>query len=134
MGTWGTGAFDNDGALDWVYDLEEAKEPVRFLGEALQAGLNEEYLESTEAESALAAAEVVAALMGRPAAELPQSVTDWLSKNSALKLPPELAQQAAAAIDRVRTPPSEMMELWEESGEMDGWLTGLGQLRDRLKS
>ena len=79
MGTWGTGTFENDGASDWVYDLEETKAPVQFLSDTLKAGLNDEYLESGDAENALAAAEVVAALLGHPAANLPQSVTSWLS-------------------------------------------------------
>jgi hypothetical protein len=134
MGTWGTGTFENDGASDWVYDLEEAKAPASFLAETLKSGLNEEYLESTDASNALAAAEVVAALLGHPAANLPQSVTSWLSNHAGLELPPDLREQAVAAVDRAHSPPSELLELWEESGEMENWLAGLTNLEARLKN
>lgn len=134
MGTWGTGTFENDGASDWVYDLEETKAPVQFLSDTLKAGLNDEYLESGDAENALAAAEVVAALLGHPAANLPQSVTSWLASHERLELSSDLREQAVAAVDRAHRPPCELLELWEESGEMENWLAGVTDLEGRLKN
>ena len=65
MGAWGTGIFDNDTACDWAYDLEGASD-LSLIERALSKVLNvgAEYLEATEAEEALAAAETIARLKG----------------------------------------------------------------------
>jgi len=72
LGTWGTEAFANDDALDWIAELEGADDD-RFLQEALQVVIQDEgaYLEVPECNIALAAAEVVAALHGHPSHDLP---------------------------------------------------------------
>jgi Domain of unknown function (DUF4259) len=79
MGAWDFGPFDNDNALDWVWDLEESSD-TSVLVEAFErvTGIGEEYLESDECCEAIVAAEVVAALKGRPLAKLPEGVKDWV--------------------------------------------------------
>jgi len=41
MGAWGTGNFDNDTALDWVYDLED-REDLSLVVDTIDAVLQEE--------------------------------------------------------------------------------------------
>src|SRR5687768_5419114 len=100
MGAWGHGSFDNDDAMDWVVELEgaEGTEPI---AEAFEAVLDvgDDYLEATEASMGLAAAEVVAALLGKPAAKLPEEVTAWVTG----KKPPKaaLVKQAQRIVKRV---------------------------------
>jgi hypothetical protein len=73
MGAWGAGAFDNDDALDWLSELVDS--PDFALGRAVLDVTALEYLEAPEGSAALAAAEVVAAARGHPAALLPDEVT-----------------------------------------------------------
>lgn len=78
MGAWADGSFDNDDALDWGAELEGAEdsEPISV---ALDAVLEtDDYLEAPETLRGISAAEVVAALLGKPAANLPDDVTSWL--------------------------------------------------------
>ena len=50
------------------------------IAEAFEAVLEAaDYIEAPDASAALAAAEVVAALLGRPAVELPDAVAAWVA-------------------------------------------------------
>ena len=40
--------------------------------------------------------------------------------------------QATAAIDRILTVPSELLDLWTESDETDAWKAPLAALKQRL--
>jgi Domain of unknown function (DUF4259) len=65
MGAWGVANFENDDAQDWVYELEESKDL------SVVANLdNEIYLAAPECARALAAAEVLTALLSRPSRDL----------------------------------------------------------------
>ena len=76
MGAWGIGHFDNDEAGDWVWELEEAKSlaPVASAFDEVDASLD--YLDAGIGCIALAAAETVAAVIGKPAEDLPESVAE----------------------------------------------------------
>jgi hypothetical protein len=132
VGAWGCDSFGNDDAMDWVIDLEDADDlaPVRdAFAAAPPAG---EYLEAPIASVGLAAAEVVAALRGRPAAELPEEVTAWVAAHAA---PPDSALLARARemVARVAES-SELRELWDEAKSQDreAWLAGVADLGARL--
>ena len=132
MGAWGAGSFDNDDAGDWVCDLEDA-EDNSMLEEAFSdvTERGDDYLEVTECSAAIAAAEVVAALRGRPAADLPDEVTAYVER---IGTPPSPALAAAAlrALEIVKTK-SELQELWEESDSLEEWRQVLADLEARLR-
>ncbi len=67
MGAWGYGPFENDDAMDFVGDLETAT-GTGHLSTILYAISDDrtEYVEAPESSVAIAAAEVVAALLGHP--------------------------------------------------------------------
>ena len=132
MGAWGHGSFENDDAGDWTYALEE-EDGSGFLRSTLEEVTElpaSEYLESTTCSDAIAAAEVVAALLGRPMDELPENVADWVEKHRG-RHEPTLAPTAIAALARIRTK-YELKELWEE-GDAAPWLASLADLERRLK-
>ena len=129
MGAWGSGNFDNDDALDWLSDL--AGSPDFAVGRAALDETGDGYLEAPEASAALAAAEIVAAALGRPAASLPDEATAWLAAHRD-QLAPRDAALALAAVDRVLGEDCELRELWEEGEEDDGWETAVQDLRRRL--
>lgn len=91
-------------------------------------GITEEILEEPAGSEALAAAEVVAALLGKPSINLPDEVSEWVQGK---EFGPELAFVALKAIKVVLTN-SELKELWEESDEYNAWISVVNSLKERL--
>lgn len=129
MGAWGHTTFENDDALDWVYELEEAS-GTDVLVSALEGIADADYLEASEASAALASAEVVAALDGRPAASLPPEVEAWVKENQE-PVDADLLMLARSAVERISRE-SELQELWSESGDEAEWQESLEDLLQRL--
>ncbi|MBS2028501.1 MAG: DUF4259 domain-containing protein [Deltaproteobacteria bacterium] len=130
MGAWSASSFENDDAADWIYELEEADD-LEILETTLEsAAENDDYLEAPEGSMAIAAAEVVAALLGKPAPELPDEVTAFVAR---MKAPPNrgLAELALKAVERVKTR-SELQELWDEGENAKAWHALLADLSKRL--
>ncbi len=130
MGAWGLGSFENDDALDWVYELE-GSDDLTLLQGTLSAvtGAAGSYLDAYVCCRALAAAEVVAALNGHPAPGLPEEVTSWMAGRPSP--PPDLTATAREAVRAVRQG-SELLELWEETDELPAWLVAVQDLDSRL--
>ncbi|WP_406057906.1 DUF4259 domain-containing protein [Streptomyces sp. NBC_01077] len=128
MGTWDIGPFDNDTAADFSYRVDEA--PAEKKAEVLRTAFREvietgdDYLDSDLAVEAIASAALVAAQCpgGEPV------TTAYGPKQSLPELPAELRPPAVAALDRVLTPESELLELWEES-DGEEWKAGVRKLR-----
>ncbi|WP_318211435.1 MULTISPECIES: DUF4259 domain-containing protein [unclassified Streptomyces] len=128
MGTWDIGPFDNDTAADFSYRVDEA--PAEKKAEVLRTAFREvietgdAYLDADLADEAIASAALVAAQCpgGDPV------TTAYGPKDPLPPLPADLRPQAVAALDRVLTEPSELLELWEES-DGEQWKTGVRKLR-----
>jgi hypothetical protein len=130
MGAWGVGPFENDDAGDCVWQLEEA-EDLTLVQAALEAAAQPEGDPGSSASSeALAAAEVVAALAGHPASDLPDEVQTWVAAHS-ITVSPDLRALALRAVERVSSK-SELQELWAESDEGRDWSRRVEELRGRL--
>ncbi len=86
MGYWGIKTFENDSAQDWIFGLEEEKNlaivALKF-GELFSTyHANKKVLIDDDlASQALAAAEIVSALLGKPSFALPPTLKKWLEKN-----------------------------------------------------
>jgi hypothetical protein len=134
MGTWGLLALQDDQASDLLERLTAGGD-TRLLAEALSSveDAGSAYLEAPEAQSALAACEVVAWLLGRrgSAQGIEPRFIDWCSAHPKA-LSSELAARGAAVIDRVLDQDSELRELWEEGAEGPQWVAGVRELRNRL--
>lgn len=132
MGTWGPGSFENDTASDWVWGLEKAQ-GTEYLEAAFNAVLDVDgYLESPEAEAAIAAAEVLAALKGEPSADLPEDVPPYVERIAAAPTG-ALVELALKALERIKAEESELQELWEETGDASEWEAVLDSLEQRLR-
>lgn len=148
MGTWGFGSFENDIASDWIWDLKPAKksllgklkEPFTTPATAINALLGSDiYLECSECDEAVAAAECVAAAIGNPMENPPEEIGKWIAS---LKMTPpdnEIVNRAIKAIEKVRNDEqSESRALWSESTD-DGlpdpqWLESIDNLLNRLRN
>lgn len=134
MGAWDVDAFGNDTALDWAYGLEQS-EDLSLLEQTLQTVLDagEDYLEAPEAEEGLAAAEVVARLLGNWGVRnaYTEAVDAWVT-GIGLKPGPDLLEMARAAVSRVMAWPSELLELWQDSDALADWQAAVLDLSARL--
>jgi len=134
MGAWGSGSFENDTALDWVWALEES-EDLSLVRQAIADVLRvDEYLDADVACIGLAAAEVVAALRDEPQDKLPAEVSRWVHAH---RLAPgdELVRDCLIAVEKIRTDDeSELKELWEEDDTLPvEWYAVLDDLTSRLQ-
>lgn len=129
MGAWGVQTFENDQALDFVADIVETNslELVVSALDAIGPGI---YLEAPDCESALVAAELIAALRGYPSPNLPDKVADWV-RSSGLKADDTLSGMARVAVNRIGAA-SELRELWEDSTDFGAWEVAVRDLESRL--
>lgn len=138
MGAWGYGSFENDDALDWVYTLQESQ-GFSLIIQASDAILSSsgDYLDASDCANALAAAETVAALAGRPAKALPEEVIHWVEEQKAglfqtrQLVDEQLISKAKRAVHAVLSD-SELKELWEETDGFEDWEAVVADLLERL--
>jgi hypothetical protein len=133
MGAWSKDSFGNDTACDWAYGLEEVSD-LSLVRETLQkvVAAGEKYLEAPDAEEAIAAVEVIARLKGNfgQRDSYTETMDDWVKANPQ-QPPPDLIALGSQAIERILRPPSELLELWQESEEFEAWKGSVLNLRDR---
>ena len=135
MGAWSADTFGNDTACDWSYALEEVDDLIlvrRALDAVLSAG--DEYLDSDIACEGLAACEVIARLNGNWGLRNPytEAVDKWVEAHK-IKPPENVVQAAVSALARILSPPSELLELWEE-GDASEWRASVDDLQNRIRA
>ena len=136
MGTWQTGPFDNDDAMEFFDEVEETPESeVLPKLRAQLAAIAERpgRVEVSEAAVAVAAAALIAAgsraePIGNP------SVDDWLRAHRGAfgALGADDHALALRALDRVRDPGSEWLQLWSTTPRCEAVEARLETLRTAL--
>ncbi|MFP6580929.1 MAG: DUF4259 domain-containing protein [Candidatus Hydrogenedentota bacterium] len=129
MGVWGFGAFENDTAVHWVHDLEDAKDHT-VLETAFLSVLNVSVAAEMDCCEALAAAEVVAALHKAPSESVPDEVTAWIKEHPTLT---ESLRDKSIQATEAMLSDSGLRNLWEEEDDLDVWKDELEDLIQRLK-
>jgi hypothetical protein len=124
MGAWGAGGFENDTALDFAATIESVDD--------LAAVFTSESGEKIDADTGcvvIAAAECVAAMLGRPADDIPEDLAARLM---------EFGKPEAALLEATRNhvsmviSRSELSELWAEADNPDEFNLAMTGLIDRL--
>jgi hypothetical protein len=133
MPGWGTGSFENEDAQSFLARLNSMG--IDDLRQMLARAADHDYLETPESSAAVAAAEVVAALVAATSGETsspatPRQIVDWIKKNDAA-IPPDLVDLAHRAVEKVRTN-SELKDLWLEAEGLNEWSAALRDLKERL--
>ncbi|MCU0660825.1 MAG: DUF4259 domain-containing protein [Myxococcota bacterium] len=132
MGTWGSGVFDNDQAIDFVEDLLDSDE-WDFVEEALAADPTQP-LDACFAADAVTAAEIVAAALGKPCSDLPEGVEEWLADHPAPGSLPKMRKKAVALVHAVRAQAAELGAMWEERpGGLEEFCRVASELEERLQ-
>lgn len=129
MGTWGIGVFDNSDASEWM-QVFIVDPNLRILDMAFKQFKDnpEGYFEMPDCNEALAAAEIIAAIKGKPHPELPDLVINAI-KN--LKVEEGLDLKAKDVVDAIEKN-SELQELWSQSENYEEWQEILSDLKKRL--
>lgn len=132
MGAWGLGPFENDGAGDWLAALRHGDaDEIETALAAVQE--HPEYLEVDEGQSAIAAAQFVAAAHGLSTGELPAEVGALLEAHAAwVRSRPDLIARARDALARTVASRSEIAELWDESADGAEWRRSIARLDEGL--
>ena len=124
MGAWGAGGFENDTALDFATEIESVDDLVAAF--ASEPG---DKLDVDMASVIIAAAECVAAMLGRPADDIPENLADRLTGFG--KPEPALLETTRNYVAMVISD-SELPELWAEADNTDEFNLAMTGLIDRL--
>lgn len=127
MGAWGLRFDENDDAADWIADFGDS--PDWRAIDSVFAHCSGDYIEAPECSNALAAAEVVAAGLGKTSPHLDGELASW-----AMSMPEEAESRrdvAVQALSRVRDD-SELKELWEETDKFADWTASVNETLARL--
>jgi hypothetical protein len=132
MSVWGTGIFENDDALDWIYDLADSGSLSRVIS-ALDVVLKnkEDDSDISDCRIALAAAEIVAAMSGDPSPELPEEAEEWIGEKI---LENEKIREKAENAIRMILEASELKNKWEKSTNYPKWQSTISDLQKRLEN
>lgn len=146
MSIWGPGPFDNDDGADWFADLrdEPSLGAVRAAVEPLADPQFVGFIEMVDGAEAVAAAEVLAELLGAPGDEPVlgdehEDLAEALKAELQALQPRErhrLVRQALDALDAVLNDRenSELRQLWEEQGDLlPEWSAAMAALQQRLQ-
>ena len=130
MATSGPGSFENDEAMDWVAELESYSDDGPII-DALNTVIDQadDHPEAPDCSVAIAAAEVVAALMGEPMDDCPEEVEAWVEERS---VPAATMISQARYVTEAVLEKSELKDLWKESDEFESWQTSMHDLLARL--
>jgi hypothetical protein len=132
-GGWAADTFSNDIASDFLGQIVPNGGVETTIGGALDAVLlSVSTINDERASRALAAAEMVAAMVGNPSRHLPAPCKEWAKLHSK-DANQDLVQSAVRAIDRVAKD-SETQELMQEGGakNLQDWQLSVTDLRGRL--
>lgn len=128
MGSWGYTALEDDTVLDFIGEFGDSPS-IELLDKTLQQAIDVEYIDDWVGASALAAAEVVAAINENPLAALDDKIKEWA--NSAGACVDNLKSSALMAVNKVFEE-SELREIWEDSDGLEQWSVAIEDLKSRL--
>lgn len=128
---WDVRSFANEGAHDWLRELLKS-----VSGDLVKQALHDvdtadSFIDSQDAERAVAAAEVVAASRGFPSDDLPDEATLWI-KAKRYQAPDAIVSKAIAVIDKILKR-SELKDVWEDTEAGPQWRKILVDLTRRLE-
>jgi len=126
MGTWGAGGFENDEAADFISEVSSAEDLAAVFG-ALPDDPSAEK-DADLAQRVVAAAECIAAMLGRPADDMPDTLAKRVSSFG--RPEPDLLEAAREAVSSILMR-SELLDLWAEE-DSAAFNLSIHSLIDRL--
>ena len=138
MGTWGTGYFEDDHALDFMSEIETSANPKQIIKEALKLAIESDYLDGDDGTAAIISATFVDAQLNgtkfSPDDENPLYVDTFSFRNPSIILS-DLKTDAVSALHKVLSDNSELNGLWAENEEdYPKWKNGIEKLISSLSN
>lgn len=128
MGAWGVHFDQCDGSLDFLGEVGDSRDwsevDNRIRDYVADGGYD-------DAEEALAAAELVAAALGKASPRLLPELASWAAEHQPSA---ERLRTDAIAATRLALDASELSELWSEAGEAQDWRATVEDLLSRLQA
>jgi len=138
MSAWGFGSFQNDHALDWVSCLLHHAD-LRFITSTLETAIDEDlvtyhgtHVNTRNLDSAIAAAEVVAAIKGHPGPDIPKRVNKWIQRHHPV-VDEHILELTRRVVARALET-QELGDLWAELSTYEAWRSVIENLRLRLQT
>lgn len=132
MATWGTRTFEDDTSVDWISELLDAEETRDFLLSAITLPEDDAEIDYDTCVIAIAACEVIVALLDEPRKGLPEELTDWLSDNECDDIT-DLPETASTALTRSLADDTELVTTWKEAEDYDDWKEGIDELKEIIE-
>ncbi|CAH6719961.1 hypothetical protein CLIB1444_03S01332 [[Candida] jaroonii] len=135
MGTFGFEVFDDDMACDALAYVQSMDKPFEKFEQCFDSVLTEEYIDSEEAQEALAYSMIMIAFidmkkidgrsdqqLGVPYRERVVDIEKKFKDQWASYDQKPLVKKCIDALERIKKPQvSELYDLWNESDGIDGW-------------
>lgn len=121
MSAWGVSNFENDTALDWIESVIIEGEDLDIKSEVFDF-LEDFHPEETSLQDCckfLTIAELIAALIGHPAEDIPEEMTDWV-QNQYIQLEVGIIKKAQEGVNKILVN-SEAKEMYLDSGYFKTW-------------
>lgn len=133
MGAWGCGIFENDTALDFIYELSEEKDLKSLFKKIFNRVVKADYLDQDEGCNVLVAGALINSINNKDKyVELFEEYNELMKKIQTSKLT-DLVDDCLASIKIAISEKSELKELWEESDYFDEWKNEVLELHNDLE-
>jgi hypothetical protein len=131
MADWGLGIYENDDAMDWIYDLLDSGglSRVRHALDVIEQDGAED-VDTSDCRIALAAADLVAALDGDINPNLPQEAEEWLAL---INKPAAGLRSKAEGVVRDILEASPLKTIYKSNGKFTEWKKTIDSLLQRLE-
>jgi Domain of unknown function (DUF4259) len=132
MGAWSHEPFGNDTAADWAWGLDDSDD-LEYIENTLAAVEDEEELDASLAEEAIAAIDVLAKALGKgtPPDAYSDSAMQWIERVQPV-IGRALRERAIQVLNRIVAEDSELRALWEDSDDYDAWQASVAALRQAM--
>lgn len=129
MGAWSHEPFGNDTAADWAWGLDDS-EDLAYIENTLDAVDDDDELDASVAEEAVAAVDVLAKALGKGTAPdaYSDSAVQWIERVKPV-IGRDLREKAIRVLNRVMEDDSELRVMWEESDDYAAWQQSVAALR-----
>ena len=124
--------FDTDSVPDLLEQLQESG--IHWIAAAIEKSFNNANL--ADCEAALIAIEIAAAILGKPAHDLPAVASEWIRLHAAqgsdiYTTVDSMREKAADSIDLI-TADSELRDFWEDAADFESWIAAQINLQNRI--
>ena len=131
MAEWGPGIYENDDAMDWIYDLLDSGSlsRVKYALNVIALDGSGPY-EIADCRIALAAADIIAALDGEVNPNLPKEAEEWVEMTN--RSASDLRAKAEEVVQTI-IKASELKKHMQKASQEKDWLRIMQALLKRLE-